>query len=560
MAGVQPTPLEQLYLERLNDIRANPAEYGRRVGLDLSRVAPAQPLAMDMRLVEAARKHAQDMNDRAYFGHNTPEGLDAGQRMLATSLPITYWSESIAAGFSTPEEALAALIVDHGVPDLGHRRHLLAMEPNFAVQRIVGIGLVRGGAGPYANYDVIDSAATTDNRAYLTGAVFRDRNNNGVYDLGEGLCGVTLTVAGVGSFAAFDSGGYSIPLRPGTYTVTATGPGFKPIVQTVTIGSSNVRRSFIVTDPEEASSAWYVTGADAGGGPHVKVFDARTGQVRFSFLAYDAGFLGGVRVAVGDVNGDGTPDIITAPGRGGGPHIRVFDGQSGAPLPGPVGSFMAYDPAFSGGVFIAAGDINGDGFADIITGADAGGGPHVQVFSGRDGRQLRSFMAYHPRFAGGVRVAAGDVSGDGVADILTAPGVGGGPHVQVFDGPTGRLLRSFMAFAPTYTGGLFLAAGDVNQDGYADILVGMGTGNPQVRVVSGGTGATIAQFQAFDASAAGGARVASVDVNGDGRADLILAPGRGAEPQLRLLDALTLAELDRLFAYDDRFRGGIFLG
>jgi hypothetical protein len=87
-----------------------------------------------------------------------------------------------------------------------------------------------------------------------------------------------------------------------------------------------------------------------------------------------------VRVAVADVNGDGMPDVITAPGPGGGPDIRVFDGRTGA----LIQEFMAYDPNFTGGVYVAAGDVNGDGKADIITGADAGGGPHVKVFSGQD--------------------------------------------------------------------------------------------------------------------------------------------------------------------------------
>jgi hypothetical protein len=65
-------------------------------------------------------------------------------------------------------------------------------------------------------------------------------------------------------------------------------------------------------------------------------------------------------------------------------------------------SFTAYDPAFTGGVFVAAGDVNGDGRADIVTGAGLGGGPHVRVFSGADLTELRSFLAYGASFGGGV--------------------------------------------------------------------------------------------------------------------------------------------------------------
>src|SRR5204863_7714922 len=113
-------------------------------------------------------------------------------------------------------------------------------------------------------------------------------------------------------------------------------------------------------------------------------------------------FTGGVRVATGDVNGDGYDDLITAAGAGGGPHVKVFDGKTGALLR----EFMAYDAAFTGGVYVAAGDVNGDGKADIVTGVGVGGGPHVKAFSGADGSVLASFMAYDANFLGGVYVAA----------------------------------------------------------------------------------------------------------------------------------------------------------
>jgi len=87
------------------------------------------------------------------------------------------------------------------------------------------------------------------------------------------------------------------------------------------------------------------TGAGAGGGPHVRVFDPLTGQERFGFMAYDTSFTGGVRTATADVNFDGVADIVTAPGPGGGPHIRVFSGKTGEQLTGAIGSFFAYDSA-----------------------------------------------------------------------------------------------------------------------------------------------------------------------------------------------------------------------
>src|SRR5262249_53443418 len=145
-------------------------------------------------------------------------------------------------------------------------------------------------------------------------------------------------------------------------------------------------------------------------------------------LPFGANFRGGVRVAMGDVNGDGVPDVIAGAGPGAAAHVKVLDGRTFQ----EAASFLAF-PGYAGGVFVASGDVNGDGFADVGVGGDAGApGGHVQVFSGKDDSLLQSFLAF-PGFAGGVRVAAGDVNGDGKADIIVGAGPGAGPHVKVFD-------------------------------------------------------------------------------------------------------------------------------
>jgi hypothetical protein len=312
-----------------------------------------------------------------------------------------------------------------------------------------------------------------------------------------------------------------------------------------------------------------VVGADAGGGPHVRVFDAATGADKFSFFPYPVGFTGGVRVAAGDVTGDGVADVITGAGPGGGPHVRVFDGVTGAPVAGTIGSFFAFTPAFTGGVNVAAGDVNGDGFDDVLVGADAGGGPHVRVFSGRDGTVLTEFFAYAPGFTGGVRVAAADFDLDGTVEIVTAAGPGGGPHVRVFEGsgapfvPAGfvMLASSFFAYAPGFTGGVYVAAGDVNGDQVSDIVTGAGPGGgPHVIAFSGASGAPIASFFPYAAAFTGGVRVGTVDANGDGRLDILTGAGPGGGPHVRAFDGVTLAELDGFFPFSPAFAGGVQVG
>jgi hypothetical protein len=214
-----------------------------------------------------------------------------------------------------------------------------------------------------------------------------------------------------------------------------------------------------------AGAETIVTGLGTGGPPQVGIFDS-TGSQLSSFLAYDAAFTGGVRVAAGDVNGDGVADIVTGAGPGGAPHVKVFDGVTGA----QIRSFFAFDPGFSGGVFVAAGDLTGDAADDLVVGADSGGAPHVKVFDGSTGAEIRSFFAYDAAFTGGVRVAAGDVNGDGVADIVTGAGPGGAPQVKAFDGVTSSQLLSFLATTPSFSGGIYVATGAVTPDTTPPVL------------------------------------------------------------------------------------------
>ncbi len=306
-------------------------------------------------------------------------------------------------------------------------------------------------------------------------------------------------------------------------------------------------------------------GAAAGAGPHVQVYNP-DGTTRASFFAFDPRFVGGVRVAVADVNGDGMPDIIVAAGPSGGPHVKVIDGtklnqvQANGEIADSalLASFYAYNPAFTGGVYVAAGDLNGDGKADIITGAGAGGGPHVKAFSGADGSLLLSFFAYDPSFAGGVRVAAGDVLGNGQADIITGAGPGGGPHVKAFDGKSGGVLESFFAFDPAFTGGVFVAAGDVNGAGHADFIA---TGGSQVKVFDGTNPANVLLNFSASGSISGGVTVAAADVNGDGNADIITGAGFGGSPRVKVFDGTNTSNvLQNFLAFDPGFLGGVFVG
>ena len=123
-----------------------------------------------------------------------------------------------------------------------------------------------------------------------------------------------------------------------------------------------------------------------------------------SFFPYAVGFTGGVHVGCGDVTGDGRAEIITGPDAGGGPHVRALAVDVVTGVVTPVAELLPYHPAFPGGVRVAAVDLDGDDRAELLTGAGPGGGPHVRVVE-TDGVSRLELLAYPAGFTGGVFVA-----------------------------------------------------------------------------------------------------------------------------------------------------------
>ena len=165
------------------------------------------------------------------------------------------------------------------------------------------------------------------------------------------------------------------------------------------------------------------------------------------------------------------------------PLITRFTSGDGVLIPGPTGSFSV--AAFTGGARVAEADMTGDGVADIIAASGPGVSPRVVIFDGATGGTITTLSPGSPSALGGLFVAAGDVDGDGVADIIT--GAGDGPAiVRVFSGASGVPLWTSLVFPGSYNGGVRVAAGDVNGDGYADIITGSGTGDPGTVTVFNG--------------------------------------------------------------------------
>jgi hypothetical protein len=253
----------------------------------------------------------------------------------------------------------------------------------------------------------------------------------------------------------------------------------------------------------------------------------------------------GMPVTAADVTGDGVPDLVGAHGPGLPQQVYVLEGQTGDPA---FTISSVFEPSFTRGLLVAAGDLDDDGFADLVITPDRGGSGRVQVVSGKDRSVMADFFGIEDvTFRGGARAAVGDVNGDGVPDLIVAAGFGGGPRVALFDGSDLRpgstprkLVGDFFVFENTLRNGVFVGAGDLNGNGRADPVFGGGPGGgPRVLAIDGAdlaaTGATnpLANFFAGDVNNRGGVRVATHYLDDDGRADLVVGLGPAGEPQVR---------------------------
>ncbi|HCM68206.1 MAG TPA: hypothetical protein DIS62_04395 [Candidatus Kerfeldbacteria bacterium] len=276
-----------------------------------------------------------------------------------------------------------------------------------------------------------------------------------------------------------------------------------------------------------------VTGTGEGFGPQISIFD-RDGSVLGRCLAYAAHLRSGVRVAIGDLDGDGSSEIITGAGPSGGPHVQIFNKNCQRISPG----FFALDGKFKGGIYVTTGDINGDGDDEIIVTAGRGGGPHVVVYN-KVGDMIANFFAYGSSFRNGIKAAAVDINGDGQDEIVTSPEYGF-PHIQIFqisNGGAHRLNPGFFAFASTYGGGASVTGADVDGDGIDEIVVGVGhDATSLIRVFNQDGSYLRSQYYAYAEGFTGGVNLAAGDLDLDGKDEVLTIPASGGGPNVRRLD------------------------
>ncbi|MEI6627098.1 MAG: putative glycoside hydrolase [bacterium] len=255
----------------------------------------------------------------------------------------------------------------------------------------------------------------------------------------------------------------------------------------------------------EIKDAVFINGAFA------RIFDSTGNNIRTGFFTYDKNQKGSNKVIKTDVNNNGTIETVSASNN----TINVI-GETGI----NIATFMPYGEKYQDGISLAVADINGDGKKEIITGSENGGGNTIKIFNWY-GQESKSFSAFNNKTIKlGVNVAVGDINDDNKVEIIAGAGNGGGPHVKVFD-TNGKLINDFFAYNNKLRNGVNLTAGDVNGDGRAEIITGAGfNALPEIKVFSN-TGKQLSSFMAYVPKNRQGISVTVADLNGDGKKEII---------------------------------------
>lgn len=251
-----------------------------------------------------------------------------------------------------------------------------------------------------------------------------------------------------------------------------------------------------------------VTANGPGAEPWVRIYDQK-GKLLKEFLAYDRNFKGGVRLAVGDYDNNGKAEIVTVPGPGGGPHVRIFDGNGQVKR-----QFFADSLLDRGGLSVALGDVDGNGRLELIIGLGEGREPIVKIFNNQ-AKLEAAFYVYPSGYRGGLNVASASFYGrqNGQRDsIVVAPAGSYSPQVRIFDNH-GRLQQQFLAYNSNWRGGVSLAAGDVSNDGIAEIITGAQAGGAAHARVFERDGSLASSFYAYPETFTGGVNVSLIRFN-----------------------------------------------
>ena len=314
----------------------------------------------------------------------------------------------------------------------------------------------------------------------------------------------------------------SINLGPGVYEKirgkqdpkTNNGRLVKKIILPSHDGIILLKKLLAETGPQNLSGAKAnLNSITFSNGSYVRVFNKRGKVKRTGFFAYDPRFPGGAEIVISDLNNDGQNEITVA----GKSKIQIFN-ENGL----LIQEFYPYGKNYAFGINIAIGNLMGDNKKEIVTGTQRGAKPQIKIFDANGNVLNPGWLAYAENFHGGVNLALGDLNGNGYQEIVTGAGFGGGPHVRIFDANGHLFDPGFFPYNPKFRGGVNVACGDLNNDGKDEIITGAGkSGGPHVRIYDKIGHLIDPGFFAFNPNKRNGVRVGAVDVDKDGKVEIL---------------------------------------
>ena len=500
------------------DARARKPSFFANLRAEFASYPAVPPLAFHPKLIQSSRTYSQDMVNRGFFAHISPEGLDPTARGAAAGYDAGVGENISGGGAANGDEVLAnhfGFMVDYDNVDLshplGHRLNILTSSYSEA-----GVGI----AGSYSNGRITQDFGSPA-RTYILGLAYNDSNGNGSYDAGEGLAGITVR-PGSGNWYAVTSasGGFAIPVDPietvadnvnipipvRTTTWTAvqgydqtyrqqqmqaapslavnlawSGGGLaSPRATSVTI-KRPVKRNYRLT----GTDGWYYS---------LSMVTSQNAKADLSSTASSG--VTPVPSTPKDINGDGIGDLVFQNGTGrigtwfldgSGNELNFATGVGLRP-----GSKALYKDGLGDWKVVACADINSDGHTDL-------------VFQNSTGRISVWFL---------------DGSGN---EVNFATGVGLRPGSKTL-----------------YSGSLgdwrVVACADINSDGHTDLVFQNSAGQISAWFLDGsgnevnfaaGVGLRPGSKALYNGSLGDRRVVACTDVNRDGRTDLVFQNGAG---------------------------------
>ncbi|MFA5047779.1 MAG: putative glycoside hydrolase [Patescibacteria group bacterium] len=248
-------------------------------------------------------------------------------------------------------------------------------------------------------------------------------------------------------------------------------------------------------------------------GSFARVFSLSGQTVRTGFFAYDQAFPGSVKIIKADTNGDGELEIIVA----GQSSLSIYNFRNEK-----LATIYPYGEKYRGGISLAVGDLNGDDRSEIVTAPENGQSNLIKIFDWRGNIINSGWNAYNKKSKNlGANVAVCDTNGDGQYEVVTSAGYGGGPHVKIFDKNGKILLSEFFAYTGSFRGGINLACGDINRDGRAEIVTGLGRGGQPLISIFDGQGKRLGRWLAYSTKNTDGIKVVAADIDNNGQAEII---------------------------------------